>query len=221
MMNRVRTTVQNIPSSVCLVAVTKTFPFAVIPPAYTEGIRHFAENRIDEARGKIEEAHKSGLNDITWHMIGHVQSRKVKEVVSLFDWVDSVDSIRLLEKLDRAAGSLRKHLHILLEVNVSGESSKFGFTPNEIVGAVEKGVKCHSLVLEGLMTMAPYVKNADENRAYFQSLRKLSETIRVQFPTFGTHLSMGTSCDYMVAIEESATQIRLGEALFGKREKVL
>lgn len=207
-MNEIETISASPPQSVTVVAVTKTFPFETVKIAREKGFRHFAENRVEEAREKINKAKKQGFTDLVWHMIGHVQSRKAREVAELFDWVDSVDSIELLKKLDKEAGTFRKKLHVLLEVNISGEKSKYGFDD------IPKDVHYSNLIIEGLMTMAPLVKNPEENRKIFRALKALS----VATPGIGRQLSMGTSRDYQVAIEEGATQIRLGEALFGPRQ---
>ncbi len=211
MTNRVQTLWTLLPKTVTVVAVTKTFPFEAVSTAYALGLRHIGENRVEEARGKIKEAKEKGFNDIVWHMVGHVQSRKVKDVVELFDWVDSVDSVELLQKLDVAAELASKKLHVLLEINISREKSKYGFSE------VPKVLEYQNLIIEGLMTMAPLVGGAEENRPIFRAMKELSKTIRTQIPTFGAELSMGTSGDYLVAIEEGATQVRLGEAIFGKR----
>lgn len=210
-MNRIKTTWTSIPSSVIVVAVTKAFPFEAIAAAHAMGLKHVGENRVEEAGGKIEEAKRRGYTDLVWHMIGHVQSRKAREVALLFDWVDSVDSVELLEKLNREAASIDKKLHVFLEVNIAKEQSKYGFWE------IPKIPHFQNLIIEGLMTMAPYTKNPEDNRTYFRSLKNLSQTIGAQNPAIGAQLSMGTSCDYQVAIEEGATQVRLGEALFGKR----
>lgn len=217
MTNRIQTLWTLLPSSVTVVAVTKTFPFEAVATAHAIGLTHIGENRVEEAREKIEEARRRGFADIMWHMIGHVQSRKAREVAELFDWVDSVDSIELLKKLDGAAGTFHKKLHVLLEVNISGEKSKYGFAVPELESKL-KQLKYANLIIEGLMTMAPYVSEAEINRPIFRSMRELSETIRAHLSAFGPHLSMGTSCDYKIAIEEGATQVRLGSALFGPRQ---
>jgi PLP dependent protein len=216
MNNVIKTTWAAVPESTTIVAVTKTFPFETITMARSMGLTHIGENRVEEAKAKIEQAQKLGYGELVWHMIGHVQSRKVRDVVSLFDWVDSVDSIELLQKLDAAAQERATPLHALIEVNVAGEQSKYGFTRDTFLSQLDS-LKVRHVVLEGLMTMAPYTQNAEDNRVYFRALRELSQTIRMQIPSFGAHLSMGTSCDYQVAIEEGATQVRLGEALFGAR----
>lgn len=207
MTNRIQTSWTLLPSSVAVVAVTKTFQFEAVATAHAMGLTHIGENRVEEAREKIAEAKRQGFIDIVWHMIGHVQSRKAREVAEIFDWVDSVDSIELLQKLDKEAGKIGKKLHVLLEINISGEKSKYGFD------VIPNNLTYLNLIIEGLMTMAPFVNNPEENRIIFRTLKKLSSA----HPSIGKELSMGTSCDYKVAIEEGATQVRLGEALFGPR----
>jgi pyridoxal phosphate enzyme (YggS family) len=227
MSNVIKTTWVDVPPEVTLVAVTKTFPFEMITMAHAMGLRHVGENRLNEGTEKIKQAKALGLSDITWHMIGHVQSRKVRDVVAFFDWVDSVDSLALAQKLSQEAQKAKKTIHILLEVNIGGEESKFGFplatwetnvsVLEKFIREVQEVVNLPCLVTKGLMTMAPYSSNPEGNRLVFQSMKKLSETIRVQIPQFGSELSMGTSGDYRIAIQEGATQVRLGEALFGSR----
>ena len=192
-----------------VVAVTKTFPFEIVQKAVSLGYTHIGENRVEEAKKKIQLARQNDLKNICWHMIGHVQSRKVNDVVELFDRVDSVDSVDLLEKLDTVAGKIGKKLHVLLEVNISGEISKYGFDE------IPKNLNYPNLIIDGLMTMAPFVSNPEDNRNIFRALKAVSASTA----NIGNVLSMGTSCDYTVAIEEGATEVRLGEALFGSRPK--
>ncbi len=227
MTDQIQTIVASVPSSVTVIAVTKTFPFEIVQRVYKVGLRHFGENRVTEAEEKIFLARQDKMHDIVWHMIGHVQRNKAKEVAQLFDWVDSVDGIDLSRALDREAGTRGKKLHVLLEVNISGESTKSGFDVagwekqtskrDQFLAVVSVVMKLPNIILDGLMTMPPYVMNAENNRRIFQSMKKLSAFIQTQVSNFGSELSMGTSCDYSVAIEEGATQVRLGEALFGKR----
>lgn len=193
--------------SVEIIAITKTHPFEVVVDAYKHGLRHIGENRVEEAINKIDLARQNNINDICWHMIGHVQSRKVRDVVSFFDRVDSVDSIELLQKLNAEAHKQHKMLRVLLEVNISREQTKYGFEE------IPKNLMYSNLVIDGLMTMAPYTTNPEDNRWIFKKMKEIS----LGTPTIGSTLSMGTSCDYTVAIEEGATEVRLGEALFGKR----
>jgi len=227
MTNRIQTSWSSIAPGATVVAITKTFPFDAVATAHAMGLRHIGENRVEEAGGKILEAKEKRFTDIIWHMVGHVQSRKAAEVAALFDCVDSVDSIEILKKLDTAAVAAKKKLHILFELNISGEASKYGFdlvdwehNPQKLqllYKVIHMGLQLPGVVLDGCMTMAPYVTEAEKNRPIFRSMKKLSETIRMQIPTFGQQLSMGTSCDYAVALQEGATQIRLGEVLFGER----
>jgi pyridoxal phosphate enzyme (YggS family) len=212
---------------VTVVGITKTFPFEAVATARVMGLRHIGENRVEEARGKIQEAQRQHYVDLIWHMVGHVQSRKAADVVQLFDWVDSVDTLPLAQRLDSLARQAGKKLHILLEVNLSGEKSKYGFDlyrweedalkKDQLVEVVASCMSFPNLIIEGFMTMAPYTTSPEENRPIFRSMKALSKTIRAQFPQFGSTLSMGTSGDYKIAVEEGATQIRLGEALFGSR----
>jgi pyridoxal phosphate enzyme (YggS family) len=194
------------PDDISLVAVTKLVDIEKVKRAVELGIKDIGENRVQEAEGKI-----SGLIDlkqeITWHMIGHLQSNKVKLAVRLFDMIQSVDSIRLASILD----SHSCNLPVLLEVNVSGEHSKNGFKEEELKRAMEEIRSTTGLNVKGLMTVAPLVNDAEEVRPIFRRLRKLAESLDLQ------HLSMGMTDDFEVAIEEGATIIRLGRAIFGER----
>ena len=220
--------IATIPTRVTLVAVTKTLPASSIEEAYHSGIRHFGENYVSEFAQKYANLPPEIKEDAIFHMIGHVQSRKVKKTVELFDWVDSVDSVRLAKKLSEEASRQGRPLSILLEVNLTGETTKSGY---DLAGWEKDAEKLNvffqnihaiqafpALLISGLMTMPPAVGNPDDNRMIFRSLKKLSETIRKKHPAFGPALSMGTSQDYAVAIEEGATMVRLGKALFGPRQ---
>jgi PLP dependent protein len=227
MTNTIQTSWSTIAPNATVVAITKTFPFDAVATAYAMGLRHIGENRVEEAMGKIEEAKQKGFSGLIWHMVGHVQSIKIVEVVRNFDWIDSIDSIELLKKINAEATRINKKLHVLLEVNLSGEKTKYGFDlagwekdtqklqNSPMLQYIDLGLT--NVLVEGLMTMAPYVSDAEKNRSIFQSMKQLSKTIRTQIPAFGSELSMGTSVDYKVALEEGATQVRLGEALFGER----
>ena len=208
-----------IPPGVTLVAVTKTLPALSIEEAYRAGIRHFGENYMEEFEEKYAQLAEKIQKGATFHMIGHVQGRKAKKVAALFDWVDSVDSIELAQKLDEAAGSLHKKLHVLFQMNVSGETGKSGFHHVNMLPC--EHMPYENMVVEGLMTMPPVVSNPEDNREVFRSLKNLSEALRKKYPTFGPGLSMGTSQDYRVAIEEGATMVRLGTILFGCKNKIV
>jgi pyridoxal phosphate enzyme (YggS family) len=209
------------PGSVTLVAVSKTQPPEVIRSAYESGLRHFGENRVEEAEEKV--VHLPA--DITWHMIGHVQSRKARSVAALFQMVHSVDSARLARRLDRLSADRPEPLPILLECNISGEESKYGFAAdrwaedaterNALLAAVEEIAGLPHLHVQGLMTMAPIVADPEEARPVFSRLRTLRDELVTRFPgTDWHHLSMGMSDDFEVAVEEGATLVRVGRAIF-------
>lgn len=232
------------PSQVTLVAVTKTYPIDMICAAYEAGLRHFGENRVEEATQKIPEF-ESRLADsrqpATWHMIGHLQSRKAGDALTYFDTIHSLDSLKLAERLNRLAerdadeplygrGRLRDRLPmpILLECNVSGEGSKYGFElrgwqtdrqmRREFVDTVCSICELPYLRLEGLMTMALVVPDPEQARPVFVSLRRLRDALVEELPSVDwRHLSMGMTDDYEVAVEEGATLVRIGRAIFGPR----
>ncbi|HEX7364863.1 MAG TPA: YggS family pyridoxal phosphate-dependent enzyme [Dehalococcoidia bacterium] len=197
------------PEEITLVAVTKGFEAPVIRTAFDLGIRNFGENRVQEAEGKI-----AGLSElrsaITWHMVGHLQSNKAKSAVDLFDIIHSVDSVRLAGILNRLA---KKQLPILLEVNVSGESTKAGFSPDQVVSAVKDIKQLNNLNLVGLMTVAPMAVEPQQVRPVFRKLRELRDLLGLK------HLSMGMTDDFEVAVEEGATMLRIGRAIFGERRQ--
>lgn len=190
---------------VLLVAITKFVGVAEIEVLYNLGIRHFGENRIDAAAHKLE--HFAG-SDITWHMIGNIQRRKVAKIVGAYQRVDAIDRIALAEEFEKRADSAATHVPILLEVNVSGEESKHGFSPDELVSTVERVGEMPHLDLKGLMTMAPRVDDPETTRPFFRKLKNLVEEFR--FPV----CSMGMTNDFEQAIQEGATEVRIGSALF-------
>jgi hypothetical protein len=207
-------------STITLVAVSKTHPVEELLAAFELGVRHFGENRVEEASAKLS-AFKQVISDSTvvFHMIGHIQSRKAEDVARLFDRVHSVDSVKLAQRLARFAA---KPLPVLLEVNVSGEESKYGFDGArraELFDAVEMINQLPQLRLDGLMTMAPIVENPEDARPVFRALRELRDEIAVRYPALTLpHLSRGMTDDFEVAIEEGATLVRVGRAIFGERE---
>jgi len=208
------------PSDVVLVAVSKTQPPEAVVAAYHAGLHLFGENRVEEAGPKAEAV--AGLlapeAAPIWHMVGHVQSRKAISVLPWAAMVHSVDSVRLADRLSRISVEAGLELAILLEVNVSGETSKYGLTPQELPGAVEVIGPLPGLRLEGLMTMAPVAANPDSIRPVFARLRALKGEMAQRFPGLKwRHLSMGMTDDFEVAIEEGATLVRIGRAIFGER----
>jgi hypothetical protein len=213
------------PEEITLVAVTKT----VLPTlllAYELGLRDFGENRVQEAEAKIASARPQAV-DIRWHLVGHLQTNKAKAAVELFDFIHSVDSLHLAEALDRRAQAAGQRLPVLLEVNVSGEPSKSGFAvagaepaaPWEaLLPAVEQILALPHLDVQGLMTIAPLASDPEQARPYFRALRELRDELQQRFLQVAwRHLSMGMTDDFEVAIEEGATMVRLGRAIFGER----
>ena len=195
-------------SEVALVAVSKTFPSDLIAAAHAAGVRHFGENWVQEAQDKLPSL--TGLQPRpTWHMVGHLQANKAKKALDLFDIVQSVDSVRLGETLARRAGA--KRVAVLLEVNVADESSKFGFRPEDLPAALRALRALPELELQGLMTVAPLAQNPEEVRPVFRRLRDLRDELGL------SDLSMGMTDDFEIAIQEGATIVRIGQAIFGAR----
>jgi PLP dependent protein len=185
--------------------------------AYNLGVTDFGENRVQEALPKIAAFRPQGLR---WHMIGHLQSNKAGKVVSSFDCVHSVDSLHLAQALSRHASEQEKRLPVLLQINVSGETSKEGIPLDETSELARKIVALPDIQVEGLMTIAPLVEDPEQVRPVFRKLRLLRDQLRAELPVCSwQHLSMGMTDDYSVAIEEGATIVRIGRAIFGEREK--
>ena len=199
------------PEDVTLVAVSKTFPAKMVTAAHAAGIRHFGENWVQEAQTKIPQFRDSEPRTV-WHMVGHLQTNKVKVALELFDVIQSIDSLHLGEAIARRAGSRR--VPVLLEVNVAGEASKSGFTPEDVPDAVRVLQHLTELEVLGLMTVAPEVPDPEQVRPVFRRLRELRDALGL------ADLSMGMSEDYEVATEEGATIIRLGRAIFGHRPQI-
>jgi PLP dependent protein len=209
------------PDEVTLVAVTKMQPPEMIQAAYDLGLRHFGENRVGEAEEKVGQLPK----DITWHMIGHIQSRKASRLLPLFQVVHSVDRLKIAQRLDRTCPAESAPLAVLLEMNVSGEESKYGFAASHwrsetaeraaLFAAVEEILSLGHLQVQGLMTMAPIVAEPELARPVFAQLRQLRDEMAAAFPAANWHhLSMGMTDDFEVAIEEGATLVRIGRAIF-------
>ena len=206
---------------IALMAVTKTHPPEIIREAYGAGLRLFGENRVQEFAGKAGAI--ADLAGAEWHMIGHLQTNKAAKAVELFGAVDSVDSVKLAEKLDAAAREQGKKLSILIEINVGGEAAKSGVAPDsrELEDLLLAAPRLDALEFRGLMTVPPFTDDPDGARSYFRKVRQLREAIAarklvaVQMDT----LSMGMSHDFEVAIEEGSTCVRVGTAIFGERAK--
>ena len=217
------------PGDVLLVAVSKTHGLDVIQAACDAGLRHFGENRVDEAEEKILAGRGTLPADVVWHMVGHIQSRKAKDAAPLFDWVHSIDRLKIARRLSRAAQADGRALPGLIEVNLSGEASKYGFDlsrwPDDeaqsqrFYQAVEEMLALPQLDIQGLMTLAPYTEEPETVRPVFRRLNALRAALRERFPQRAwEHLSMGMSGDFEVAVEEGATMVRVGTAIFGARE---
>ena len=200
---------------VTLIAVSKTKPISVLQEAYNLGVRVFGENKVQELTEKYEALPK----DIHWQMIGHLQRNKVKYIVDKVDLIHSVDSIRLAETIDKEAAKKGVVANILIEVNVAKEDTKFGLMPEEVEDFVLEVSKFKHIQVKGLMTIAPFVENPEENRPIFARLRKLSVDINAKNidNVNVSILSMGMTNDYAVAIEEGATMVRVGTGIFGAR----
>ena len=203
------------PEEVTLIAVSKTKPVEMLQEVYNEGIRDFGENYVQELADKIEIMPK----DIRWHMIGHLQRNKVKYLVGKVACIHSVDSLRLAEVINERSIKLGVVTEIMAEVNIAGEESKFVFTRDEVFDFAEKVSTMEGVKLVGLMTSAPYVNDPEENRQYFREMKSLSVDINEKnINNINiTELSMGMTNDYIVAVEEGATHVRVGTAIFGAR----
>jgi PLP dependent protein len=209
------------PEEIALMGVTKTFPPERIREAYESGLRLFGENRVQEFAGKAEAL--PDLRDAEWHMIGHLQSNKAARAAELFGAVDSVDSLRLAQKLDAAAQQLGKKLSVLIEINVGGEAAKSGVDPEseELQEILRGAAELQHLEFRGLMTIPPFTEDPEETRPYFRKVRHLRDDIVARtLPAISMNvLSMGMSHDFEVAIEEGSTCVRIGTAIFGERTR--
>jgi len=204
------------PEEIMLIAVSKTHPAEAIRAAFEAGVRHFGENRVQEWEGKREAV--ANL-DATWHLVGHLQSNKASRAAKAFACVDSVDDFDLAQRLDRARSemSTAKKLRVLIEVQVAAEEAKSGVAPSEVARLVETVSALPHLDLAGLMCIPPFVENPENARRFFRQLRELRDNLRRQTGCELAVLSMGMSHDFEAAIDEGATEIRVGTALFGAR----
>jgi pyridoxal phosphate enzyme (YggS family) len=209
------------PERITLMGVSKTFPVESIREAYAAGLRIFGENRVQEFAGKADALRD--LSDAEWHLIGHLQTNKAAKAAELFDAVDSVDSARMAEKLNAFAESSGKILSVLIEINVGGETAKSGIAPvsSELEQILQGAPQWGNLKINGLMTVPPYTEDPEGSRPYFRQLRQTRDSIAARaLPQIGMAvLSMGMSHDFEVAIEEGATCVRVGTAIFGERSK--
>lgn len=202
------------PESVHLLAVSKGHPLEAVQAAADAGLVDLGENRVAELAGKVASIERESVR---WHMIGHVQRRKVGALLEVADCVQSVDSMRLAERIDRVAGEMGRRVEVFVQVNTSGEAAKGGFEGAEAAEAVLAIADLEHLRVEGLMTMAPFVNDEAVLRSTFSGVRRLLDEVRRQNPEVGPHLSMGMSNDLRFAVEEGSTMVRIGTALFGAR----
>jgi pyridoxal phosphate enzyme (YggS family) len=204
---------------IALMAVTKTHPPEIIREAHAAGLRLFGENRVQEFAGKAPAL--ADLAAAEWHMIGHLQTNKAGKAAELFSAVDSIDSLKLAEKLDAAARALNKSLSVLIEINVGGEAAKSGLAPDsrELDDILRSASRFEALEFRGLMTVPPFSDDIEQARPYFRRLRELRDAIAARsLPTIRMDiLSMGMSHDFEVAVEEGSTCVRVGTAIFGER----
>ena len=204
------------PSGVEIIAVTKTHGTEVVKEAWDAGLRIVGENKVQEAAWKKP----ASVTGPMWHLIGHLQSNKVRKALELFDFFHSVDTVQLADRMNAIAEDMGASPHILLEVNVSGEKSKSGMKPEEVRDALTHiAQNCPRITVEGLMTMAPFSEDPEDARPYFRRLCELRDAAERELGIGLPRLSMGMSGDYEVAVEEGATWVRLGTVLFGERPK--
>lgn len=202
-------------NEVTLIAVSKTKPVEMLQEIYDENIRDFGENKVQELCSKMEQL----PSDIRWHMIGHLQRNKVKYIVGKVELIHSVDTYRLAEEINIQAKKQNLIVPILVEVNIAHEESKFGISAEDAILLVEEISRLENIRIKGLMTIAPYVENPEDNRLYFRKIKQLSVDItNKNIDNVSMEiLSMGMTGDYMVAIEEGATMVRVGTGIFGER----
>lgn len=214
--DRINRELQNIPSDAKLIAVSKTKPVIMLEEAYSAGMRDFGENKVQELTDKYEQLPK----DIRWHMIGHLQRNKVKYIIDKVFLIHSVDSLRLAEEISKEATKKNVDVNILIEVNIAEEDSKFGLERKEDILRLLRDISLLPHIhVKGLMTVAPFVEKAEENRGYFKKLRELAVDIKAEnIDNISIDiLSMGMTGDYLVAAQEGATYIRVGTGIFGER----
>jgi pyridoxal phosphate enzyme (YggS family) len=204
------------PNSVTLLAVTKSQPPKIVTAAAEAGLNFFGENKIQEAKAKIPLC----PGKLRWHFIGHLQSNKCRDAVEFFEMIHSVDNLPLAQEINKRCEQATKRMPILLEVNVAGEASKFGYQPEKLLAELKEIHALLRLEVRGLMTVPPWSPEPEKARPYFQQLRELKTRCEQVVGTPLPHLSMGMSGDFEIAIEEGATIVRIGTALFGARPKL-
>jgi pyridoxal phosphate enzyme (YggS family) len=200
-------------AEIALVAISKTHDAERVRAAFAAGQLLFGESRVQEARLKIPEL----PSHLRWHFVGHLQKNKIRQALPLFELFHSVDSLALAQDMNRIAEEEGMHPRVLLEVNVSGEGSKFGFSPDKLRAEMRSLLALPRLTIEGLMTIPPFAREAETSRGFFVELRQLRDGLEQEFEVKLSHLSMGMTNDFTVAVEEGATLVRVGTAIFGER----
>ncbi len=215
-MSRAASAAHRDPSAVRLVAVSKTFGIEHVRAAASLGQVDFGENRVQEAAGKIDQAAPLGL---TWHLVGHLQANKARKAAQVFAWIHSIDGVDLLRRVDRAAAEAGTRPRLLVQVDLAGEPTKHGAKPEELEPLFAAAAECQAARLEGLMLLPPFAEDSEQARPYFRKLRALRDELAgMGVPAaMLAHLSMGMSHDFEVAIDEGATMVRVGTAIFGER----
>jgi pyridoxal phosphate enzyme (YggS family) len=203
------------PDEIELVAITKTHPAERVREAIEAGQTLFGESRVQEARVKIPEL----PSNIHWHFVGHLQKNKIRQALPLFELIHSLDSLALAQEINRIAEGEGLHPRVLLEVNVAGEGSKFGFSPDKLREQMEELLALPRLSILGLMTIPPLAEEAEASRKYFVRLRELRDRLQTAFRVDLAQLSMGMTQDFPIAVEEGATLVRVGTAIFGERTR--
>jgi PLP dependent protein len=207
------------PEEITLVAVSKTHPPPVVREAFAAGLRDFGENKLQEGEAKIEALRDLQAQGLRWHLVGHLQSNKARRAAELFDQVHSVDAWPVAQRLERGATAARRRLPVLVQVDLAGEETKFGLDEVRLFPLLEQLRGCKALHVVGLMTLPPYSEDGEQVRPFFRRLRELRDEAGRRQLLLGNALSMGMSHDLEVAVEEGATLVRVGTAIFGEREK--
>jgi pyridoxal phosphate enzyme (YggS family) len=207
------------PRDVTLVAVSKTHPPEAVREAFAAGLRDFGENRVQEAEGKIAALDDLRAVGLKWHLVGHLQSNKARKAVQLFDWIHSLDGADLGAKLERASSEEGRSMPALVQVDLGHEATKFGLEESQLFGLLTALKVLPALRLAGLMTLPPFDEDPESARPFFRRLRELRDEALVRGLLAGSELSMGMSHDLEVAVEEGATLVRVGTAVFGERER--
>jgi pyridoxal phosphate enzyme (YggS family) len=205
------------PEEITLVAVSKTWPPDAVRAAFAAGVRHFGENRVQEADAKIAGLSELRARGLRWHLVGHLQSNKARKAAVLFDVIESVDSIKLAERLARAGAEVGRSLRVLVQVDLAGEADKSGLAEDALEEALRRMRGLEGLRVDGLMVLPPYLDDPQDVRPYFARLRALRDRMAAADLLDGNDLSMGMSHDFEAAVEEGATIIRVGTAIFGER----